>query len=570
MKKNTTALIMIWIIHILFDLFIVRDPGFLFEHLTSERFLVNYIASTLGFLGLLLLIWHYLSANGKKRTAAFVLLFLPIMVQLSYYGVYRRFVNAFGFKAFYEEPTMVFDLWIKNLNLPKILAAAALVFMTCLIMAGIKGAFHRFTVAVSWFVVVAVSILMGLSWYSVPVFQNSVLAYSGSILALAKEKTYTQYKIDKPQVRVTSKNKQLPDIVYIIGESTVLPHMSLFGYERDTTPGLVRLRRENKIVAFDNCISIGLQTRLSVPYMMAGLQGIDPKGYFYTCPTVFNYAKALGYTTAMITAQDFSWGNLKDILIDKDVDVFENGTHFKPDLSVHKGADDPDVLEKGVLPLLKDAKQPFFIVFQMDGSHYPFSEHSRKEDKVFLPETEPNCINAFDNSVRLTDRVVTRLIETVRADHPDAWVFFSPDHGQNLGGAYGFFNDNFSQSVIHNPLIVSAPLKYRHALQARVHAPLSQSDIVATILDLMGVEPVKPIDGLSILRPVPKDRLRVCSTYMPTFHNVPESVLVLPDLSYYYIDHARKSVILPDGKTMVNYYTLPARYRNVFDRRMQE
>jgi hypothetical protein len=34
--------------------------------------------------------------------------------------------------------------------------------------------------------------------------------------------------------------------------------------------------------------------------MLVGMEGIDPKGRFYQTPSVFNYAKARGYTTALM------------------------------------------------------------------------------------------------------------------------------------------------------------------------------------------------------------------------------------------------------------------------------
>lgn len=568
MIKKILSILGVWIGFTLFDLFVVRDASWLTDNGLGERFFVNYVASSIAFLAFLLLIMAHLLKGRKKIILAFILIFLPLMVQVCYFKIYRKFVSAFGFRAFFEDPAMIFSLWLENIPLLKLMFTASVVLLAIMILKRVQARVSVLVQSISGFILFVVMILMVFSWYSVPIFQNSVLAYAGSYLELVKQKSYESFKLDKPKINPPPANGPLPDIIYIIGESTVLHHLSLFGYERDTTPGLVRLEKENKIVPFDNCISIGLQTRLSVPYMMAGLQGIDPKGYIYTCPTILNYAKARGYHTAFITAQDLYWGRLTEILIDKDVDEFLNGTHFKPETSVKKGANDLDLLERGVLPYLKQARKPFFLVIQMDGSHYPFSEHCEPQYKKFLPEDNPNGVNAFDNTIVYTDIFLTRLIELIRSDFPSSWVFFSPDHGQNLGGKNGFYNDNFSSRVIHNPMFISPPPDYIPLLREKQHAPLSQSDIVPTMLDLMDLKPVKPIDGLSLLGPIPEDRLRVCSTYMPTFHNVPESVLVFKDLSYYYIDQARGSVTLRDGKTVMQFDDLKPEYKDIFTRRM--
>jgi glucan phosphoethanolaminetransferase (alkaline phosphatase superfamily) len=566
--KRTRILLLVWGLFTIFDLFIVRDGAWVRENVFSERFIVNYAASSLAFFALLVLMASHLIRGRKKTILAFFILFLPLLVQISYFSVYRKFVSSFGFRAFFEDPGMIFSLWLANVPFRWIILAFVLVVFSIVLLKRVGQGFHRVTQAVSGFFILTVTALMVFSWYSVPVFQNSVMAYAGSYLELAKQKSYEQFLLNRPAISAPATEKKRPNIIFIIGESTVMSNMSLFGYTRDTTPGLKRLEQEGEIAPFDNCISIGLQTRLSVPYMMAGLMGIDPKGYIYTCPTVLNYAKARGYHTAFFTAQDLYWGRMKEILIDKDVDEFLNGTYFNPQASVHKGANDLDLLDKGIMPFLERTKTPYFLTIQMDGSHYPFSEHCEAQYKKFFPEDDPNGVNAFDNTVIYTDIFLTRLIDHVRRTDPSAWIFFSPDHGQNLGGKNGFFNDNFSSRVIHNPLIVSAPEDKMPLLRQKRKAPLSQADIVPTILDLMDLEPVKSLDGYSLLGLIPEDRLRVCSTYMPTFHNVPESVLVFNDLSYYYIDQARGSVLLSDGKTMIPFADLKPRYKKIFTRRM--
>jgi arylsulfatase A-like enzyme len=204
----------------------------------------------------------------------------------------------------------------------------------------------------------------------------------------------------------------------------------------------------------------------------------------------------------------------------------------------------------------------------MDGSHYPYNIHSEDKYKKFLPENSANDINAYDNTIVYSDIYLTKLIEKSRNKFDDSWVFFSPDHGQNLGGKNGFYNDNFSENVIHNPLIISPPSEYYDKLAEKVNSPLSQADIVPTILDIAGIKPVTKIDGISILKKTPDQRLRICSTYMPTLHNIPEAVLIFSDLTYYSFDFSKKSVILDDGKTSVKFEDIDKSYRDLFEARL--
>ncbi|NYT28473.1 MAG: hypothetical protein H0A76_11785 [Candidatus Thiodubiliella endoseptemdiera] len=78
---------------------------------------------------------------------------------------------------------------------------------------------------------------------------------------------------------------------------------------------MAQLEKNQQLIKYTNALSIGTHTRLSVPYMLVGIEGIDPKGRIYQTPSVFNYAKARGYTTAFISAQDTRWGILRICLL---------------------------------------------------------------------------------------------------------------------------------------------------------------------------------------------------------------------------------------------------------------
>ena len=254
---------------------------------------------------------------------------------------------------------------------------------------------------------------------------------------------------------------------------------------------------------------------------------------------------------------------------DKDVDNFVNGTKYNPNARVHKGADDHVMVENEILPIIENEKDPFFIVYQMDGSHYQYSKHSPKEFKNWK-ENGANSINSFDNTVLYTDYVLNKIIEKMRGKFPDTWIFYSTDHGQNLGGKGGMFNDNFEADVIHNTMFISPPHQYLKQLESLQNSPLSQTDIVPTILDILNLEPIKPLDGFSFLKEIPKDRLRVSSTFMPTLHNTPEATLIFPDLTYFYIDFGKMSVTLKDGKQSIPYRELDEVYKRLFDKKLEK
>jgi glucan phosphoethanolaminetransferase (alkaline phosphatase superfamily) len=210
-----------------------------------------------------------------------------------------------------------------------------------------------------------------------------------------------------------------------------------------------------ELVAFENAVTIGTRTMVSVPYMLHGMQGIDPTSWIYHRPSVFNCASSAGYQTALITAQDFQWRNIDRLFVDADLHHFQQGIEFSPSVNVSLGADDHRVLERGMFPFLARATQnakPILLVTQMSSSHPPFAAQVPQALKPFLPEPSPNSVNAYDNTVWYTDLYLHRLVQSVRAQRPGAWVFFTSDHGQYVGDGETRFHGDMGDPITHVPL----------------------------------------------------------------------------------------------------------------------
>ncbi len=555
-----------WLGLILLDVFVVRDFAWVLEHWDIKRALVNLGLTSLAMLSLLFILKPIIRRSKIWKAFVFLIIVVPMLVQMSHYEVYQSFASSFGFREFSQDPMMVLALWLEQFNILKsIFILLAVYSLLGSITAPIKIVKWRYGLNVIGFVLLY--LLTTFSWYGVSTFQNSVLAYYATLSQMSRNQV-VKFKYEKPNITPSQKSvNNLPNIIYIIGESLNFSQMSIYGYERDTTPKLLQLERDKKLIKYNNALSIGTHTRLSVPYMLVGIEGIDPKGKFYQTPSIFNYAKARGYTTAFISAQDVSWGHIKDLFVDESVDYFWHGVQMNKNASVHKGADDMRVLNEIAMPYIDNVtkkKNPFFLVLQMDGSHYPYDEHSTKQHKKFLPEGESNSINAYDNTVVKTDDYLSKIIEKMRSRYPDSWVFYSADHGQGLGGKSGHFNQDPHLNIIHNPLLISAPKSQYYALMRNQNLPVSQADIVPSILAIIGMKAHTNVNGKSLFDKQDPNRLRVVSQYMPTQHNNPRAVLVKPDLSIYTLDFEKMSVTFPDGKKAIHFKDWDKKYQQIF------
>jgi glucan phosphoethanolaminetransferase (alkaline phosphatase superfamily) len=570
-RRPLATLSLIWLALLVIDLLLVRDLEWTLENVRGKRFWVNFLLSAFVLWSVLYNLRGLGTRLPRLALALSALLSVAYFAQSAYFGIYRKFVSIFDFRFFTADPWLTVELWWEHGTLLGPLLTAVLAFLLFRLVLPLRPG-RRWLRWSKGGLGVALFLLVTLNWYGAPHFQVVPVAYAGNLIGAIE---FTQNRDDYPPKPPLNYREQpaegAPSVVYVIGESLNVNHMSVYGYERDTTPNLSRMAAAGEVFALRNAVSIGPRTLTSVPYMLTGLQGIDPYGVIYSVPTLFNYAKSAGYRTGLITAQDFQWRNIDKLFVDSDLDHFEQGVNFSPDVSVSIGANDMDVLNRGVRPFLERARGggPYLLVTQMSGSHTPFSAQVPADMKQFLPEDKPNGINAYDNTVWYTDHYLHQLVQAVRADAPDAWIFYSSDHGEHVSERGGQFHSDFRNEVTHNALLVFPPPAWREQIRQQLDAPVSQADIFATILALMQVEPVTPLDSLSLLGEIPHDRMRVVTAYMKTLHNDPRAALVFPDRSIYEVDFERRSVRLSDGETVIPYADLEPRFRQLFDRRLQ-
>jgi len=540
-NEGKSGLLIAWIVLLFFDL-AFRGLPWLQYNIGGLRFIVNFTLSALMLLCLL-----YLLSTIRKRWV-FILLYsmligLPVLLNGSYFMVYNKFISPSGFGVFTESPEMVLDTGSANFNIIFLMGGIAFLFLAGYFLRKFRPR-HKWLILPNLIFLPSIFIFLLLHWFSVNFFQQSSGAFYES---LAEEFLLNLQKAMYPhrvKLMPVNQNSPKPNLVFVVGESQVLSQMSLYGYTRKTTPHLDSLFTAGKIVPFTKAVAIGNKTRLSVPYMLSGLQGPDPYGVFFQYPSIFDYAKAAGYKTLFISAQDLHWGHLDQMFDDGTIDLLLDGNHFTSHVDVHKGVDDLVLLPK-IFDYLQQYGSPFLLVVQMDGSHYPYNIHSPDSLKKFLPEKSPNGINAFDNTLLVTDIYLSRFYHFLNKTFPGSFLFFTPDHGQNFGGLNGHFNDNFTPDVFHNALIAFPPdddtIAYNSLVNNRDKL-ISQADIFATMLDLMHVKPQYQIDGISLRDNISNNRVVCCSEYMPTFHNNPNAVVVDSNLHTLYIDFSKKSV----------------------------
>jgi lipid A ethanolaminephosphotransferase len=232
-------------------------------------------------------------------------------------------------------------------------------------------------------------------------------------------------QVDKPLV-----------VFLVIGETARAANFQLGGYARPTTP---RLAETKDVVYFDQAVSCGTSTAISVPCLFS------PLGHAH-----FVVEEADGATNLLDSLTqaglDVEW---------RDNNAGCKGVCARVPTRSYGGTVDPNVCPDGhcfdeimstdLGERLRDVRRDTVIVFHQNGSHGPaYYERYPAAFEKFTPACRSNelhrcsrqeVVNAYDNTIAYTDQVLSQQIKFLRAhqDRFDSVLLYASDHGESLG-----------------------------------------------------------------------------------------------------------------------------------------
>lgn len=217
--------------------------------------------------------------------------------------------------------------------------------------------------------------------------------------------------------------------VVVVGETSRGENWQLGGYGRETNP---RLSRQPGLTYFPRAFSESNTTHKSVPLLIsaASAQAFDSIYCYKSMITAF---KEAGYKTAFFSNQTPNRSYTQFFGDEADVTRYISGN-----------APGKAALDTELLPLVKaeldkhNTKQ--FIILHTYGSHFLYSDRYDREQAYFMPDDIPDAdaafrnriINAYDNSIRYTDLMLSNLIDMLRAENCRASIIYASDHGEDI------------------------------------------------------------------------------------------------------------------------------------------
>ena len=446
----------------------------------------NIIEYSLMFLSILSFCIVFLRKNKFLRSVAYLLLLLlslNFMLSASCFFIYKQGFNVGMTLSVLETNVSESLSMVKTLILPII---ATIIFYIILLLIFTGGS----KIIDKNFIKNKILIIFSFLWLIFPILffikhkyisnkggglmvKNAIYHYSDFIAAQVLKKdidgiinTKVSYNL------ITTGEQPIENIVVLIGESVRKQNMSLYGYQRETTPNEAA-ERDNMLL-YQNAYSPAAITNMSVPIV---LSNIDINNYQKELKklgdNIVNAANHSGYNTFWYSTQGGAHGITAIATYSKNK-KFLNG------------------YDEAVIPYLKEALKDSspkkLIVLHINGSHpYACDKYPPKE-----AVWEGGIDECYDNSIRYTDKIIGQIFELLKNKN-SALVYFS-DHGQIKENEI-YKHGDYKEAVQVPYFVWFSPSIKTDKKGQKIEEPTSITTVYSKVLELMGTKNPKTVDN---------------------------------------------------------------------------
>ncbi|MFQ5790430.1 MAG: sulfatase [Acidobacteriota bacterium] len=311
-----------------------------------------------------------------------------------------------------------------------------------------------------------------------------------------------------------------PNVILISLDTVRADHLSVYGYNRATTPNLHRLAREG--VVFDQAFT---QAPWTVSAHMSVFTSLYPEAHKVshltpqseTVKTLPELLRAAGYSTGGFVAPI-----LRGYGFAKGFQHYFTPSRARPaELMIDRAlkwlARDP------ADPVLQE--EPFFLFLHLFDAHYPYEppwpfdtayvssyspdireisgSHPYWQEKNLTADELFQTVALYDGEIRYMDHALGRFFERLQelSVYDSSLILVMSDHGEGFL-EHGLMNHGNSvyEELIRVPLIVRFPGGTFKG--QRVGSPVQLINIAPTILEFVGAEPLEMSQGFSLMGPI--------------------------------------------------------------------
>lgn len=348
--------------------------------------------------------------------------------------------------------------------------------------------------------------------YPLNVFYNLCLAVRESYRSAHYEENVAHFRFN---ARPTHCKDSAEVYVLVIGETARSADFQLYGYRRFTNPCL---SREPGLLVFRNVRSQSNTTHKSVPMLLSAATAEDHDRLYREKGILAAFREA-GFHTVFISNQERNHSYI-DFL-------GEQGDECKfirdAAVTAKPGADAAALTsDERLLPYVKrtlaEGRRKLLIVLHTYGSHFNYRDRYPQSVARFLPDTpteakaenRPQLVNAYDNTIVQTDRLLASVITMLRRQGVAAAMLYTSDHGENIfddsrrlflhaSPRPSRFDTDVPLLVWLSPQYAAQHPQVASALRSNLGKGVqSNASVFPTMLSIAGIEAAARADSLSL------------------------------------------------------------------------
>ncbi|WP_335945210.1 phosphoethanolamine transferase CptA [Pseudomonas sp. G166] len=288
-------------------------------------------------------------------------------------------------------------------------------------------------------------------------------------------------------------------LVLVIGESTNRQRMSLYGYPRETTPELDKLK--DQLSVFDNVITPRPYTIEALQQVLTFADEENPDLYLST-PSLVSMMKQAGYKTFWITNQQTM--TKRNTMLTTFSQQADEQVYLNNNRNQNAAQYDGDVIEPFNKALADSAPRKLIVVHLL-GTHMSYQYRypptfNKFTDRQGVPagvsDDQVPTYNSYDNAVLYNDFVVSSLIKDYAKTDPNGFLLYLSDHGEDVFDSLGHNtlgrNEAKPTAPMYTiPFMAWASPKWREShdwnLAGDLSRPYSSSHLIHTWADLAGL-----------------------------------------------------------------------------------
>ena len=295
------------------------------------------------------------------------------------------------------------------------------------------------------------------------------------------------------KVKTHFKTNHPKNLIIFLQESLGCQFVEAVGGEKGITPNINKLSKEG--ILFKNLFSNGTRSIRGIAGSVSGIFSIPGKGVvkrnksqnnFFTIASLL---KPYGYYTMFLYGGESRFDNMRGWFSGNGFDKIIDESSFKhPNFVGTWGVSDEDLVNRAnkEFKKLHEKKQKFAAVMFSTSNHTPFDF---PDNKIKLINGVPK--KSVKNAVKYADFAIGKLIKNAKKEHyyKDTIFVIVADHNVRVYG-----DDMIPVNMFHIPAIILG-----EGITPKVYNKLStQPDVLATALDLIGMDLQYPILGKSI------------------------------------------------------------------------